>query len=135
MLRGLKTTGALDDADKVARAIWVSTRQAVNNLNAVGEVCNANVTLFRCQEVINAFKSNLPEDSLRKLETPFDSPDLVDDDLFKQVLKETREARHDDFLLEPVRQTSVSLSALLLSLPQWQCGRWWSTTQVPQELW
>ena len=52
MLRGLKTTGALDNADKVARAIWVSTRQAVNNLNAVGAVCNANVT-FRRQEVIS----------------------------------------------------------------------------------
>ena len=53
--------------------------------------------------MINAFKSNLPEESLRKLrEAPFDSRDLIDDDLFKEVLKETREARHDDVLLEPV---------------------------------
>ena len=105
MLRGLKHTGALDNADKVARAIWVSTRQAVNNLNTVGAVCNANVTLFRRQEVIDAFRSNLPDESLRKLrEAPFDSRDLIDDELLKEVLEETREAHHDDVLLEPVRQ-------------------------------
>ena len=46
ILRGLKHTGALDNSDKVARAIWVSTRQAVNNLNSAGAVCNANLTLL-----------------------------------------------------------------------------------------
>ena len=65
MLKGLVKTGALDEADKVARAILVFTRQAVNNLNATSAVCNANDTSFRCQEVISAFRSNLPDESLR----------------------------------------------------------------------
>ena len=105
MSRGFSHTGALDNADKVARAIWLSSRQAINNLNSVAAVCNANLTLSRRQEVIDAFKSNLPEESLRKLrEAPFDSRDLIPDELFREVLQETRAARHDDVLLEPIRQ-------------------------------
>ena len=105
MSRGFSHSGVLDNADKVARAIWLSSRQAINNLNSVAAVCNANLTLSRRQEVIDAFKSNLPVESLRKLrEAPFDSRDLVPDDLFREVLQETRAARHDDVLLEPIRQ-------------------------------
>ena len=105
MMKGLILSGALDGADKVAQAILVSTRQAINNLNAVSSVCNANVTSFRRQEVIKAFKADLPDDAIRKLrEAPFDSRDLIPDELFREVIKETREARHDDVLLEPIRQ-------------------------------
>ena len=105
MMRGFYNSGALNNVDKVARAIWVSSRQAINNLNSVSAVCNANLTLFRRQVVIDAFKSNLPDESLRKLrEAPFDSRDLIPDELFREVLQETRAARHDDVLLEPIRQ-------------------------------
>ena len=63
------------------------------------------MTSFRRQEVIKAFKADLPDDAVRKLrEAPFDSRDLIDDELFRQVIKETREARHNDVLLEPIRQ-------------------------------
>ena len=104
-MKGLILSGALDGADKVAQAILVSTRQAINNLNAVSSVCNANVTSFRRQEVIKAFKADLPDDAIRKLrEAPFDSRDLIPDEVFREVIKETREARHDDVLLEPIRQ-------------------------------
>ena len=104
-MKGLVRSGALDASDKVSRAMFVSARQAVNNLNATAAVCNTNVTAFRREEVIQAFKSNLPDESLRRLrEAPFDSRDLVSDELFAEVLRETREARHDDVLLEPIRQ-------------------------------
>ena len=100
MMKGLKKSGALEEADKVTRAIFVSTRQAINNLNATSSVCNTNVTSFRRQEVISALRTNLPDDALRKLrETPFKSRDLIDNAIFNQVLKDTRETRHDDVLL------------------------------------
>ena len=74
MMKGLKKSGALEEADKVTRAIFVSTRQAINNLNATSSVCNTNVTSFRRQEVISALRTNLPDDALLKLrETPFNS--------------------------------------------------------------
>ena len=105
MLRGLKKSGALEGSNNVARAIVVSIRQAMNNLNSTSAVCNANVTSFRCQEVISALRTNLLEDALRKLwDAPFASRELRDNEVFNQVLKETRETPHDNVLLEPVRQ-------------------------------
>ena len=69
-MKGLVRSGALDCSDKVSKAMFVSARQAVNNLNVTAAVCNTNVTAFRREEVIHAFKSNLPDESLRGFVKP-----------------------------------------------------------------
>ena len=64
-----------------------------------------NVTAFRREEVLNAFKTILPTEAKQALrEASFTTLDLLDDETFSKVLKETREARHDDLLLAPLRQ-------------------------------
>ena len=68
-------------------------------------MCNANVASFRRQEVLNKLGTLIPEEDKQSLrEAPFTNRDLIADDLFNKVLKETRESRHDDVLLNPIRQ-------------------------------
>ena len=91
VLKGFILSGALNDADTVAYA--------------VSSACNANVTSFRRQGVIEAFKTHLPVDAILQLRgAPFVSRDLIVDGLFRVVFSVTREAGHDDILLGLIRQ-------------------------------
>ena len=95
----------LKGADKVTGAFLTTIRQAVHNLSFTEAVCNANLTTFNRQELLNGLGSLIPEEAKQSLwEASFDARDLIANEVFNRVLKETRESHHDDVLLNPYRQ-------------------------------